>query len=652
MHTAVSKMYSLEQQYVNLLRKSATEPPPPGLRSPQAHGAANSRDIESKPNALEYVLVFKMTFSSLMTSRQGTLRSRPVEVHCRVHKRRRSQDSQATDGSGSSYKKNNSSAVATSGSQVRARSSGSSRFHFHSGENGRHLMRDLFNPVATKSPSSTAGQYGSSSSHHSGELEPETVRTQHEQSAQTHHMHNRSSTPIEMPFSPLCPDMVLQPESQPISQEQLATEVKSIFAGLTMVESKCIHVDRAQALAFRNGWVTMIKDEQWQALIALHVTLLHEHHDFFVASQHPSASHALRRLAIKWSMPARMWKHGIHALLEILRHRLPDSLEFMICFIYKAYQLLSLLYETVPVFKSTWIECLGDLGRYRMAIEDEDVRSRERWAHVSRAWYTKAADECPHVGRLYHHLAILARPDALQQLSLYSRSLMSVQIFRSARESILTLFGSGLSKKGASTCDIDTHFIKTHAVLFKKVDLDQYEKNRDCFINLLGTDLGQITAKWRMKGAFIMLINLGALFDYGSDTGLRRIYERGFHKLAHQAPASPSQDMSESTVHRSEKISQGCTSPPGTDEECQTAFRLSLNLTFLTTKLVLERTEVQNALPFVHILLSFLCSIVSMQALDTQFKTLDVCRSIIQSIPRKELCSFLNRLPCSECSLL
>ena len=42
------------------------------------------------------------------------------------------------------------------------------------------------------------------------------------------------------------------------------------------------------------------------ALIALHRTLLYEHHDFFLASQHPSASAALRRLATKYDMPARM----------------------------------------------------------------------------------------------------------------------------------------------------------------------------------------------------------------------------------------------------------------------------------------------------------------------------------------------------------
>jgi hypothetical protein len=30
------------------------------------------------------------------------------------------------------------------------------------------------------------------------------------------------------------------------------------------------------------------------------------------------------------------------------------------------------------------IECLGYLGRYRMAIEDDDIRDREVWAGVVR----------------------------------------------------------------------------------------------------------------------------------------------------------------------------------------------------------------------------------------------------------------------------
>jgi hypothetical protein len=59
-----------------------------------------------------------------------------------------------------------------------------------------------------------------------------------------------------------------------------------------------------------------LSNEQWQALIALHRTLLHEHHDFFLASQHPSSSPALRRSATKYIMPARMWRREIHNFLD------------------------------------------------------------------------------------------------------------------------------------------------------------------------------------------------------------------------------------------------------------------------------------------------------------------------------------------------
>ena len=158
------------------------------------------------------------------------------------------------------------------------------------------------------------------------------------------------------------PEMLLQPETRPISHDQLVIEVKGIYAGLVMVEAKCIDIDEKQSTAAQEkdpSKRTMLKNDQYQSLIALHKQLLHEHHDFFLASQHPAASQALSRLAAKYSMPARMWRHGIHAFLEVLRHRLPESLEHMLAFIYIAYSMMALLYETVPAFEDTWIECLG-----------------------------------------------------------------------------------------------------------------------------------------------------------------------------------------------------------------------------------------------------------------------------------------------------
>ena len=147
-----------------------------------------------------------------------------------------------------------------------------------------------------------------------------------------------------------------------------------------MVEWKCIEIVTQQA---QNP--TKLSKEQWQALIALHRTLLNEHYDFS-ASHHITMGHELRELAAGYAIHARMWRHGIHAFLELLRHRLPESLDYMLSFVYLAYSMMTLLMETVPDFLETWIECLGDIARYRMAIEEMDLHDREIWSNTARTW--------------------------------------------------------------------------------------------------------------------------------------------------------------------------------------------------------------------------------------------------------------------------
>ena len=43
--------------------------------------------------------------------------------------------------------------------------------------------------------------------------------------------------------------MLLQPETRPISHEQLVIEVEGIYAGLVMVEVKCIDIDERDSAA-------------------------------------------------------------------------------------------------------------------------------------------------------------------------------------------------------------------------------------------------------------------------------------------------------------------------------------------------------------------------------------------------------------------
>ena len=229
------------------------------------------------------------------------------------------------------------------------------------------------------------------------------------------------------------PGLLLQPKSSPISQDQLAAEVEGIYGNLVMVEAKSMEIDGAQNADPNSS----LGPEQWQALITLHRTLLYEHHDFFMATQHPWATPGLRGLAQKYSMLARMWRHGIHDFLEVLRHRRPQSQDYMLAFIYLAYQMLTLLFETVPAFRDIWVECLGDIARYTMAIE-EDPTMRATWRRRAQYWYTMILTKHPEVGRLSHHLGIL-EPPCLRKLFLYSKALTSIVPLPNTQESLALL---------------------------------------------------------------------------------------------------------------------------------------------------------------------------------------------------------------------
>ena len=63
-------------------------------------------------------------------------------------------------------------------------------------------------------------------------------------------------------------------------------ETKTIYAGLVIVEAKCIEVENKLASLAAAAGSSKLSNEQWQALVALHRTLLYKHHNFFLTSQH------------------------------------------------------------------------------------------------------------------------------------------------------------------------------------------------------------------------------------------------------------------------------------------------------------------------------------------------------------------------------
>ena len=135
-----------------------------------------------------------------------------------------------------------------------------------------------------------------------------------------------------------------------------------------------------------------------------------------------------------------------------------------------------------------------------MAIEDDDIRDREVWAGVSRFWYIKAADKTPYVGRLFHHLAILARPNVLQQLFYYCKSLAVTQPFYPARESILTLFDPIFSPEHASkTHHLDSRFIQLQGINFTHIDLEKFDDALFNYLDNLDQDIGKTESDWKVS---------------------------------------------------------------------------------------------------------------------------------------------------------
>ena len=287
-----------------------------------------------------------------------------------------------------------------------------------------------------------------------------------------------------------------------------------------MLKAKCIDVNKKQYIIVQKNFLfrfISLSHEQWQTLIFLHKSLLHKHHDFFLTFQHSFVSSALNKLAVKYLMPTKMWRHEIHAFLKILRHRLSKLLKYMLTFIYIAYFIMTMLYEIVFIFENTWIKCLKNLNRYRMTIENEDFRDRKMWNDVIRFWYSKTADKNLNIDKLYHHLTILARPYILQQLSYYAKFLTCVTSFESVKISIIILFTSILNDKKSTYhrfLFFETSFIKIHKVLYCERSSNEFS---ECFHqikkNLLKHYIEKVTTKFKKQDVFVTIVCIASLFE-------------------------------------------------------------------------------------------------------------------------------------------
>jgi len=327
----------------------------------------------------------------------------------------------------------------------------------------------------------------------------------------------------------------------------------------------------------------------------------------------------------------------------------------MLAFIHLAYQMMGLLYETVPSFEDTWIECLGDLARYRMAIEDEDLRDREIWAGVARLWYSKAADRNPLVGRLSHHLAILARPNAVQQMYFYSKSLTSVYPFMGARESIMTLFDPFLGRVPMSNtyAHVDTQFIRFHASLFVGEHRENIHKHMRTFLSELDGHVERLSVKAKEPLAHFAIANIAALHGYGiQDHPLRRLfdYHIKYNQVhAHAKPQPKDEPMTSDSKSTSSEVElTEILKTSSASSELEVEFNCACSMTFQTLAIVCGRTNDVNCLSHINLLLTFLLSLATLdRAHSDQYSDSPVrtyVASIFQMVPWEEVTFFMNVL--------
>jgi hypothetical protein len=336
-----------------------------------------------------------------------------------------------------------------------------------------------------------------------------------------------------------------------------------------------------------------------------------------------------------------MWKHGIHAFLEVLRHRRPNSQEYMLAFIYLAYQMMSLLLETVPGFTDTWIECLGDLARYRMAIE-EDREIHTVWGGVAGRWYVKAADRHPSLGRLYHHSGILERT-SLRKFYLYGRALTSVHPFLNARESLGTLCSPIVEdehalRKGYKS--FEALVICFHARVFLSQRAELVGQAYSASLTMFDSQPEDTIAVF---GVPLAVTNISALLGFGSPDN---IYRQHFDSaLSQDDSTARSSQNHPSTLN----LTTDSTSPK--IDRVQRPANIVLDFCYESFNSIVRRTPREKVphglLPYVHVMLVFINSLHKLHPrLDSDNNATDTPNDLLppRQLDWPALANFLNHI--------
>ncbi|EAU88181.2 hypothetical protein CC1G_03853 [Coprinopsis cinerea okayama7 len=308
-----------------------------------------------------------------------------------------------------------------------------------------------------------------------------------------------------------------RPKEEDSGNNIFGKQLKRLYRNITELESRIQQEDanddeemgRGVLLKGKEPMAADAEKEKWKKQIADHKELAETIHNLLEISLSPSVPASLRTIPTKYNIIVRLWTYAFHKILESLRRasfQSPVALEHLQDFIYYAYTFYTGLLEepNLTAFKSSWLEALGDLARYRMAVAamvnsgmggqgglttkavneaaadsgsltvpDADAKSisdapaariddspspsvgiaaarsmeiepeKERWRNIAREWYGAGLAEQPGTGKLHHHLGLLSREveaEELRGIYHFTKSMTTLHPFSTSRENVLPIW--------------------------------------------------------------------------------------------------------------------------------------------------------------------------------------------------------------------
>lgn len=133
------------------------------------------------------------------------------------------------------------------------------------------------------------------------------------------------------------------------------------------LEDKAVYknIDEQYFLFVNSLWFKSLTPEQYKATNDLHRFLASEYYDLTIVALHPQSSSCLKTFSRSHGIDESQWQRCIYSQLEMLRSRLPESLEHLETFMYYIYGLLGSLQEIQGADRQVWIEAQGDLAHFR-----------------------------------------------------------------------------------------------------------------------------------------------------------------------------------------------------------------------------------------------------------------------------------------------